>query len=628
LVAVDSASTLVSAANLIEVNFEALPGAISAVVLNGQTVSPLNYSQSGPRITISTAGLTMASGQMPVVFYRTTVLSYSLLSGNLPPGITLSANGRISGILGNVPDATSYVFTVRASNGTRVQDRSFIIRTIPQQNFQTIVVNTLPTIRTDNTGNFDYYPFADLARADGFLKTIDITHPIGGEELAFYPSNVTGVDFIEGPPPGIYIDGLAVRGTIAANAPAGRYLFGLDLSANSAGTPIIVEMVVENALSTSVERPVIISWTTPSGNLGSITEGYAASFRLEAALTETSTINYLLSPLSKSLPVGMRINPQTGDIEGITPHVDRDTVYEFTARAIREGNYVDRNFSFTVRNLYTTSEILDVRMKLRSVDHVPMVKRLLQLIPTDHLFRVDDPSFGMPDEPFLYLIKGVSAEPFADSLDSPDDNAITPNTDYHGPITLILGKHQYAVVRNAAGDIVYEVVYREVYDPQAKAGGFSFTADSVTEERVVHVQTGKDIYPISVRNARLDIVKDCGFPASDPLKMYQAGLGSSESLPAWMTSQQISGDDSSIIGFMPAIVLANVLPGQGRALATTLNNDTILAPDGRQVVLDRYYLYTISYESATTFDNATTTFDNHTVVFDFGIIGSETPVPV
>lgn len=630
LVAVDSASTLVTPASQIVVNFQKSPGTILTVTLGGQTVDPTNVSQTGPRVTISTVGMTLGSNPVQAVFVRAAAPTYSLLSGDLPPGMTLNTTtGKISGTLGNVPEGSaSYVFSVRASNGDRVRDRTFTIRTVPQQNFQTIVLNTLPSSRTDNTGNFDYYPFAVLARADGFLKTVDVTHPIGGEVLAFYPSNVSNVvTFIEGPPPGIYIDGLSIRGTVSASAAAGRYLFGLDLATNSAGNPIIVEMVIENILSTTVERPVVISWLTPSGNIGTIKEGYPSSFQVGAEITDTGNLSYLLAPMSSSLPKGMRINAQTGAVEGVAPHVAKDTEVRFTVRALRDGNYVDRDFSFTILNLYMTSDVLDVRMKLRNTDRVPMVRRLTQLITTDKIFRPTDPAFGMPEEPYIYFIKGVNAAPFDASLNGTDNNAITTNTDYHGPIALVLGQHNYAVVRDPAGNVLYEVVYRVVYDPQAKAGGFSFTSDEVTEQRVIHAQSGKDIFPLSIRNARLDIVRDCGFPTQDSILRYQVGLGSSESLPAWMTSQQTKGDDDSILGFIPAIVIAFVNPGQASALVATLNADSTLVPLGRQVVLDRYYLYTISYGSATTFDSDTTTFDNH-MVFDFGIVGSETPVQV
>jgi hypothetical protein len=65
-----------------------------------------------------------ASPVLPATF-----LSYKLLSGSLPTGLSLNSSGLISGIPGEVSDETDYTFVVRATdNFNNVRDRTFIIR--------------------------------------------------------------------------------------------------------------------------------------------------------------------------------------------------------------------------------------------------------------------------------------------------------------------------------------------------------------------------------------------------------------------------------------------------------------------------------------------------------------------
>jgi hypothetical protein len=631
LVAHDTATTVVPVSSTLTVTFGSAPGTISAVFVNGTIISQGLVSLNGNTLQINAVDLGLTGDTAHVLVRRNRALTFARLSGELPPGLTLTAYGVISGTTGDIPPTkTSYDFTVRVSNGTRVRDRAFVIRTVPQSETKTISRASLP-INTDTGGEFDYVVFGSYPRAEGFLRTLEITNSDGDEVLEFVPTGYEG-DFFEGPPRGIRLVGPAIKGTIAANAPAGRYVFRINIVGQPLSSSILGEIVVQDALAVYVERPLIVEWITAAGSLGDVAEGYPIAFRVEAK-NDDGEVSYTLSPGSNSLPTGMRINTRTGEIEGMAPHVEEDTQYDFTLRATRQGNFVDRRFSFRVRNLYTTHEVLDVRLKLRSRDRLPMVNRYREIVPTEILYRRTDPEFGLPADPYIYLIKGVAAAPFAEALKGDGSDAITKNKDYHGRMDLILGRHRHAVVRDSHGRVIHEVVYREVYDPQGRAGGFSFTAEEVTEEQVIHAQSEKVVYAISLRNARLDIVRDCGFPTSNPRLRAQVGLGSSESLPRWMASPQTANDPTTALGYVPALLVANVMIGTGEALAKALNADTDLPPEGRQITLDRYYLYSITYSAPTTFDGDGARFDGPPftaaqITFDLGIDGSETPIQV
>ena len=71
--------------------------------------------------SVSTSVSVVASG---------TNISYSLISGELPSGLTLSTAGVISGVAANVLDTIDSVFVVRATDGTNIIDRTFNIDVI------------------------------------------------------------------------------------------------------------------------------------------------------------------------------------------------------------------------------------------------------------------------------------------------------------------------------------------------------------------------------------------------------------------------------------------------------------------------------------------------------------------
>jgi hypothetical protein len=54
-------------------------------------------------------------------------ISYSLLSGSLPSGVTISSSGLLSGTPQQVASDTVYTFSIRATNGINTSDRSFTI---------------------------------------------------------------------------------------------------------------------------------------------------------------------------------------------------------------------------------------------------------------------------------------------------------------------------------------------------------------------------------------------------------------------------------------------------------------------------------------------------------------------
>ena len=85
------------------------------------------------------------------------------------------------------------------------------------------------------------------------------------------------------------------------------------------------------------------SWSTASGNLGTLTEGATANVSVTATDVDGDTIVY--SVQSGSLPAGTSLNTSTGAITGTLSGVSADTTSSFTLRATANTKTADRSFN-------------------------------------------------------------------------------------------------------------------------------------------------------------------------------------------------------------------------------------------------------------------------------------------
>jgi hypothetical protein len=228
------------------------------------------------------------------------------------------------------------------------------------------------------------------------------------------------------------------------------------------------------------------------------------------------------------------------------------------------------------------------------------------LIPPNYLYRSDDPFFGKATSVIYEHAYGINASGIDEYL-----AAITKNH-YWRQITL--GEIKTAIARNnMTGEILYEVVYSEVYDNLVNYNKMDrYQIES--QSNIINpqgVSVSKEIYwpkPIPLflgpwYDSETDIFTSWNntpdgkalftsrtpgfvrtvYPNSLPNMRQQVvdELGQTENyeiLPLWMTSQQRSG---STLGFTPAWVIAYCKPG-----LTTL-------PDGTSVSYAQYIQYQI-----------------------------------
>lgn len=599
---------------LVTTRLSAASDVVDWVKVNSTVLDEERIEKSGKNLELDLSGLTLP-GTFVVEIARQIDLTYSLLYGSLPPGLTLSPDGIISGTVGNAPgdQTTTYTFSCRVSNGTLVQDRQFAIRVTPVAKLFSWLTNDLPTVETDDDLDIDFHPLGVFRRLEvsstSFLgRNADMEVPV----MEVRPTGKTG-DFFEGLPPGLTLQGATLRGNILQSAYTGRYLFALGFVGQS--TPLLyLEILIEDGTAVNVYAPSVIQWLTPN-RLDDLTETYPSTLSVNAVATQA--IKYVFAPGSGPLPPGLALNADTGDITGFVGHVSRETRYPFTIRAQTPTAHADRRFNVTIKNRFNSPLTLDIRLRVRTLDR-GMVPTIRTLIPRERLYRPTDPIHGVLEEPSVYIIKGLTGDSIDAALQGDGTNGPFGN-DYHGQFDVLLGRHKAAVARKQDGSIIYEVVYRPLIDPIAKAGGFQFNTDQAVEDRVLYPQSGATpqyIYPKSIRNARMDFVKDIGFATEDAALRTLTGPNGIEALPTWMTCEQDLGDASSVLGFIPAMVVAYVVPGYGNIAANLLNASTTLPPPGREISFERLFSFEHVNRQGTGFDGGSTTFDGDTTFFD------------
>ncbi len=106
-----------------------------------------------------------------------------------------------------------------------------------------------------------------------------------------------------------------------------------------------------------------------------------------------------------------------------------------------------------------------------------------------------------------------------------------------------------ASVRNINDNIIYDVIYLRIIDPQ-EGSDFDITTTPGQSGQFVSQNFSH-------------------------LRTELSAFANSEELPDWMTTEQILGDPKSIIGYIPALEVAFVDPGKGAGIIELLNEITI-----------------------------------------------------
>jgi hypothetical protein len=538
----------------------------------------------------------------------TSINVVTLISGELPPGLTISTAGIISGYI--TPDFTThitqhtYTFTLRVTNGLSTDVRTF-----------SILVFARATMTADN--EYPGYPIEpnrlylsadqDLIQTDNPLIRIPtadetpiqvpiITTPPGSigstRSDNFYAFQFTGFDpnnnafeFLVSPgstlPPGLTLD--PGTGWLYGNIPYGGvvsadYTFDLIvqevLTPSNFSAPYTFSLTITGPVNTDVK------WLTPAdlverardpSSLGLIDNGDTSTFYVKAVSVSNIPLQYrLLSGSNSRLPQGLQLLP-SGNIAGrvsfdtfcldggaTTFDVGLNTVREpttfdmvavFTVNAYSVNGLVNVNKTFSIRVVRRYQEPFD-NLYIQAMppqDDRDLLSSLLQnptIFNPEQIYRNDDPNFGVASRVIYNHAYGLTAATYDDYVASLNLNHYWKN--------LVLGQIKTAQARDDLGNVIYEVVYSEVIDnlvnnDDVSVGKQVVLAFPINRNEITEIDS---VYPNSLQNMRDQVIDVVGQV--------------SNVLPRWMLSRQANG---TVLGFTRAWVLAYTKPGQSGQIA-------------------------------------------------------------
>jgi hypothetical protein len=523
----------------------------------------------------------------------------TLISGSLPPGLTISSSGVISGYIeptipvGAVPGfsrdgtqgydhypydfttistTTNYEFTLRVTNGQSSDTRTF-----------DILVYALDTMTADNT----------QLTADNTFVTADvtpqvppiITTPVGSIGSArsdnFFAFQFTGVDFNGNQiqflastslPPGLTLDPTSgwLYGYIPVSGLANT-VYSFQLFAQEINNPSVVSGSYNFSLTITGAIGTNVTWLTPS-YLGSIFNGSTSTFYVSAVSSGGQPLTYqLLSGSNSRLPQGLQLLP-SGNIAGrvsfdtftvdngtttfdattnanttiLPKETTFDLVCTFTVQATSTNGAVSATQTFSIQVIRKYNEPynnLYIQAMPPESDRVLLASLLQnnQIFPPDLIYRLDDPNFGVANRVIYDHAYGLTAATLETYVSSLNINHYWKN--------LTLGEIKTArAVDPVTGQVIYEVVYSEVIDDLVNNSG-----QSVSKEVNLPFTVNGDIatvYPNALTDMRTQVIDVVG--------------QESNILPLWMLSKQADG---SVLGFTPAWVIAYAKPGQSGQVA-------------------------------------------------------------
>ena len=629
------------------------------------------------------------------------IVNIRLVSGQLPPGLTISRTGLITGFVPVTasPEGTggwsangeawdeypwsfsvqaesvNYEFVLEASDGVSATLRTFTIfvwarSTLTADNFlqpanftasntfitadvspirAPLILNPTGTIGTVRNDNFFAYQFngVDLdnesftifpiitvgtvfnvnANPPGNPQTVLNTAFPGAvagsgvidqtlDELWVYDGTVwdnlgsVPVDYVSALPPGLTLDptsgwlyGYIPNTGISTNIYPFSLLIKKAADANIFSGPYNYSLTVTGPIDSE------IVWLTPSdpvelarvpSSLGTIVNGSISTLYVKAVNLGGLELQYELylgtasQPQYNLLPQGLQLLP-SGDIAGrcsfntfaldggtTTFDVTRqngedpttfDLVRVFTVRAFSVDGVVNvtKTFSITViRQFNEPYENLYIQCMPPQNDR-DLINNLLQnsdIFPQDLLYRPTDPNFGVATKVIYNHAYGLTAATIQEYYSSLVENHYWKN--------LVLGEIKTAQARDNTGQVIYEVVYSQVQDNLVNNQGQSV---SKRVEWPYPIDYGNNlvdvtsVYPNSLINMRDQVIDVVG--------------QISNILPAWMISTQTNG---SVLGFVPAWVIAYTKPGRGEQVAYNIRTQLTDPLNLIDFEVDRYEL--------------------------------------
>jgi hypothetical protein len=520
----------------------------------------------------------------------------SIITGSLPPGLTITADGLISGVVIPNPGINAlagysrdgqgydqyafdfsqqsvsynYEFTLQVTDGQTSALRTFSIFVLSTNifNASTTEITADNTIFTADASSIPspiiLNPQGSIgtARNDNFYAYQFFAEIVSGDQLNFSIVNA---------PPGLELD--PDTGWLFGYIPnlgLTELTYNFTVFAYSTVTAGLISAPYNYSITFIGPISTSIIWLTDS-DLGVIANGSTSRLYVEAVATSGLVLQYqLASGTDSQLPQGLRLLPNglivgrvsfnTFALDMGTTTFDRSTTtfdmtFTFTVNAFSVNGFisvfktftivVDRVYNEPYNNLYI--ECMPPR------DDRLLISNLLQnqqIFPNNLLYRPDDPNFGLSTGPVYRHAYGLRAATLDSYVESLELNHYWKN--------LILGNIKTArALDPVTGETIYEVVYSEVIDDLVNP-------DGVSVSKIVPLA-----YPIDPNTLQqIDVVYPNPFTAMRDQVIDTVGQVSNV-LPEWMLTEQ---SDGTILGFTPAWIIAYTIPGASGQIAYNITS--------------------------------------------------------
>lgn len=523
-----------------------------------------------------------------------------LVAGDLPPGLSISTSGLITGVVEPTapPDAVAgfsrdgqgfseypwdfntqsdnvaYEFVLEVTDGKSSNLRTFTIQIYSRDSCtadttEITADNTFVTADSVPTRNpLILTPTGSIGRvrSDNFFAFRFEGYDSEGISLVY----IRGGDVI----PGLTLD--PNSGWLYGYIPdqgLTETTYNFTVSVYESTDPTISSQAYDYSITLVGAIDTEIVWLSNS-NLGLINNGNVSTFKVAAVNVSGIPLEYRLDLGStSSLPQGLTLLPSghiagrvsfntfaidggatTFDVDSrdatITEPTTFDMSFTFTVEAYGQGYTqvsVTKTFTITVVRAYNEPyENLYIQAMPPQSDR-NLIQSLLQdqdIIPPDDLYRSDDPNFGRAQRVTYWHAYGLTSATYSDYISSLYKNHYWKN--------LVLGEIKTAQALDNDGNILYEVVYSQVIDDLVNSNGESVNKDVVIPYPINPGDSTEIdvVYPNSLVNMRDQVIDTVGKIA--------------DVLPSWMLSKQTDG---RVLGFVPCWVIAYTNPGKSGQIA-------------------------------------------------------------
>ena len=453
-------------------------------------------------------------------------LVYEIVQGSLPPGVTLSKTGFISGIVALTDDDK---FGVRGGyDGTDTEDKyngiydrtvtsksvsknyDFIVRVsdgvsyVEQNN--SIFVYSADFWRVSNSG-----VTIDATEIDGTALTMDFSgnrRPVfktGSDLGTFRHDNsvvvkidVEDFDPLQGDleysihsgslPAGVSIDLTSgeLYGQLARQS-AVEVDYNFTVRAKRVISPG-VEVFTDKDFTMKVigEVDIGIAFTTPTV-VGTITADQPSILSVEATTDDTDRVlGY--SVTSGSLPQGITLSQQGNFIGKIDPSDFSDSTRSFTFEVTVSDQYqasaTKKEFTINIDIPNTQTEYGNMTGHATSFIDQNIFYSVAQdptINDPTYVYRSEDPNFGIKLKPDMLMMAGLESQTLTTFQQQMEQN--------HAPKTLYFGDLKTAIAKEGT-TTKYEVVYIEIKDNMVNSKGEAVSSSIKLRDAVVKPMIG------------------------------------------------------------------------------------------------------------------------------------------